>query len=246
MRRNFAILVVLTSSCLGQTFVSSAGFEDETGTPYATVNVVFNGGVASGNAVACYVRYGNSGNSSLTVAVTGAGSENFIQAGANAEVTANSWSGLFLKLNSGGGTPYTARIAFSPANYATYVAVVCAQYSSASSLDQTAQGVNSAATGTYPYNFCTTGAFTTASPNEIIILGATGGPPYAGTGFTLRATSGVNSVAAILDKDVTSIQNSTSATVTGMSYNSWNCNLATLIKASSPAPSAIRSRSTIY
>ena len=251
MTRKLAILVLLTSSCPAQTFVSSAGFEDASGTAYATVNVVFNGGVAVGNAVACYVRYGNSGNPTLTVAVTGTGGENFIQAGTNAEVTTNSWSGLYLKSNSGGGTPYTAKFTFSPGGYAAYVGVVCAQYSSASAplvLDQTAQGINNGATGTYPYNFCTTGAFTTAFPNEVIIFAGSGGPPYAATGFNLRATSGSNSLAVLFDKDVTSVQNNTSATVTGALFISWNCNLATLVNGTPAAPqvSAVRSRTTIY
>ena len=35
---------------------------------------------------------------------------------------------------------------------------------------------------------------------------------------------------------------------TGASFNNWNCNLATLVNSTSPAPSvsAVRSRSTIY
>ena len=252
MKRAFVILLFLTSSCLAQTFVSSAGYEDVSGTAHGSVNVVFNSGVAVGNAVACFINHGTSGNSSLTLAVTGTGGETFAQAGTNAEVTANSWSGLYIELNSGGGTPYTATITFSSAGYANYIAVVCAQYSflpGTSALDQTAQGVNNASTGKYPYNSCTTGAFTTVSTNELIILGGSGGAPYAGTGFTLRGTSGSSSAAALLDQNVTSIQTGATASVTGSSYNNWNCNLATLAKGTPVAPpavSAVRNRSTIY
>jgi hypothetical protein len=250
MTRTYAIFLFLTSSCLAQTFVSSAGYEDLSGGPHTTVNVVFGGGVAAGNALACYINYGNSGNSSLTLAVTGTGGEAFTQAGTNAEVNATAWSGLYIRSNSAGGTPYTAKFTFSSAGYASYISIVCGQYSSvspSSAIDQTAQGVNNGATGTYPYNFCTTGAFTTASANEIVILGVSGGPPYAATGFTLRGTSGSNSVAALLDKNVTSIQNGATATVTGAQFINWNCNLATLETSATPAVSVLlRSRTTIY
>jgi hypothetical protein len=251
MKRIFVILLFLVSTCLAQTFVSSAGYEDVSGAAYGTANVVFSSGVAAGNTVACYINHGTSGNAGLTLTVTGTGGEPFAQAGTNAEVNANSWSGLYIRSNSGGGTPYTAKFTFSPAGYANYVAVVCAQYSSASGtliLDQAAQGVNNASTGTYPYNSCTTSSFTTTSPNELIILAGTGGPPYAATGFTLRGTSGNSSAVGLLEKAVTTIQNATTATVTGSSYNNWNCNLATLVKGTSPAPSvsAVRSRSTSY
>ncbi len=251
MRRVSAVFLFLTSCCLAQTFVSSAGFEDVSGTAYSSVNVVFNSGVAAGNAVACYINYGISGNTGLTLAVTGTAGEAFAQAGTNSEVTANSWSGLYLRSNSGGGTPYTARFTFSSSGYANYIGIVCAQYSSVSGalvLDQTAQGANNASTGTYPYNFCTTGAFTTTAPNEVIILGGTGGPPFAGPGFTLRAVSGSNSEVALMDKNVTGIQPAATATITGASFYSWNCNLATLVKGTSAVPSvaAVRNRSTIY
>jgi hypothetical protein len=251
MRRASAIFLFLASSCLAQTFVSSAAYEDVTGAAHGTVNVVFNSGVTPGNAVACFINHGTSGNSSLTLAVTGTGGEAFTQAGVNSQVTANSSSGLYLKPNSGGGTPYTATFTFSSAAFANYIAIVCAQYSSVSGtspLDQTAQGTTNASTGLYPYNACTTGAFTTTSPNEVVILGGAGGPPYAGTGFTVRATSGSSAAVALLDKDVTSIQNGATATITGASYSNWNCNLATLVKATSPAPPApmVRTRSITY
>jgi hypothetical protein len=251
MKRAFVILLFLTSSCLAQTFVSSAAYEDVTGASHSTVNVVFSGGVLAGNAVACYINYGTSGNSSVTLAVTGTGSETLGQAGTNAEVTPNSWSGLYIKSNSQGASPYTATFTFSPAGYADYIAVVCAQYSSvspASALDETAQGVNNATTGTYPYNFCTTGAFTTSSPNEVVILGGSGGPPYAAAGFTVRATSGSSSAVALLDKSVTSIQNGATATITGSSFNNWNCSLVTLVKGipGTPSVSAVRNRSITY
>jgi len=251
MKRMFTMFLVLTSSCLAQTFVSYAGFEDVSGAAYGSFNVVFNGGVTAGNAVACYIHHSISGNSSLTLAVTGTGGDMFTLAGTNAEVTPNSWSGLYLKSNSAGGSPYTATFTFSAAGYAGYIGVVCAQYASVSptsALDQTAQGVNNAGTnGTYPYNFCVTGTFTTTSPNEIIILGGSGSPPYAATGFTLRGTSGTNATVALFDKDVSSLQNAVAATVTG-SYSSWNCNLATLVQGTSaiPAVSAVRKRSTMY
>lgn len=251
MRPIFAMSMFLASSCLAQTFVSTAGYEDLTGAPYKTVNVVFAGGVAAGNTVACYMNHGTSGNSGLTLSVTGTGGESFTQAGTNAQVTANSWSGLYVKSNSGGGTPYTATFTFSVAGYANFVAVVCGQYAASSGalvVDQAAQGTNNASTGTYPYNSCTTGSFTTASPNEVLILGGAGGAPYAAAGFVLRGTSGNNAGVALLDKIVTSVQNSATATVTGSFYNNWNCNLATLAMGALPAPtvSAVRSRSTIY
>jgi hypothetical protein len=251
MKRASAVFLFLANSCLAQTFVSSAGYEDVTGATHVAVNAVFNSGVATGNTVACYINHAIAGNSSLTLAVTGTGGEAFTQAGTNAEVTTNSWSGLYIKPNSAGGTPYAVTFTFSAAGYASYIGVACAQYSSvspSSALDQTAQGVNNSTAGTYPYNSCTTGAFTTTSPTEVIILGGAGGPPYAATGFTLRGTSGNNSTVALLEKQVTSIQASVTATVTGSSYNNWNCNLATLTKGTSPAPSApsVRNRSTIY
>jgi hypothetical protein len=251
MKRMFAIFLVLSSSCLAQTFVSSAVFEDVSGAAFGSVNVVFNGGVAAGNAVACYIHHSTSGNSGLTLAVTGTGGDIFARAGTNAEATPNSWSALYLKSNSAGGSPYTATFTFSPAGYAGYIGVVCAQYSSVSptsALDQTAQGVNNTSTGTYPYNSCRTATFTTTSPTEIIVLGGSGGSPYAATGFTLRGTSGGSAIVALLDKNVTSIQTPGAVTVTGAPFLDWNCNLATLVQGTPATPpvSAVRHRSTIY
>lgn len=251
MKRALVILLFLTDSCLAQTFVSFAAYEDVSGAAHGSVNVVFTSGVAAGNAVACYINHGTSGNSNLTLAVTGTGGETFTQAGTNAEVTANSWSGLYVRSNSGGGTPYTATFTFSSAGDANYIGVVCAQYSSVSptsALDQTAQGVNNASTGTYPFNSCTTNAFTTTSPNELVILGGASGVPYAGAGFTLRGTSGSSSAVALLDKNVTSIQSGATATITGSPFSNWNCNLATLVKGTPAVPpaSAVRIRSIIY
>jgi hypothetical protein len=248
MTRAFAIFLFLTSSSLAQTFVSSAGYEDVSVTAYGTANVVFTGGVAAGNAVACYINHGNSGYSNLTLAVSGSGGEAFTQAGTNAEVTTQSWSGLYVKTNSGGGTPYTVTFTFAPAGYANFLGIACAQYSSVSALDQTAQGINNGNTGTFPYNFCTTGAFTTTSPNEVVLLGGAGGPTYAATGFTLRSTSGSNSEVVLMDKNVTAIQTAATATITGALFINWNCNLATLVKGNPtpPSVSAVRSRTTIY
>jgi hypothetical protein len=246
MTRAFAIFLFLTSSGLAQTFVSSAGYEDVSVTGHTSVNVVFTSGVVAGNAVACYINYGTSGSSSLTVAVSGSGGEVFTQAGINAEVTANSWSGLYTKTNSRGATPYAVTFTFSPAG--NFIGIACAQYSSVSVLDQTAQGINNANTGTFPYNFCTTGVFTTTSPNEVILLGGEGGPPYAAAGFTLRSTSGSNSEVVLMDKNVTAIQTAATGTITGALFINWNCNLATLVKGTPAAPSvsAVRSRTTIY
>jgi hypothetical protein len=231
----FAALFLLAFPACAQTFVSLATYELASNTNTGTAT--FSGGVTSGNLVACSVQYGNSGNPSLVLTVSGTGGDTFTQAGSNSEVTTASWGALYYRSNATGNASYAVTASWSPVGYSNYVGIVCGQYSGAATtaaLDKTALGINNSSSGIYPYNFCTTSAFTTTSAKEVIIMGASGGPTYAANSpLTLRGVSGSSALASLSDATVTTIQTGATETVTGGSYNSWNCNLATFIKAAS-------------
>jgi hypothetical protein len=225
-----AALFCFAASALAQTYVSSTNFDDATGASFTTVTATFSGGVTTGNLIACFIRYGNSSNPALTVALTGTGGDSFTQAGTNAEESTSNWSGMYYKFSATGNASYVVTATFSASGYASYVGMVCGQYSgvgTVSAFDQAAQGVNPQSAGTDPWNFCTTGAFTTTAAHEVIILGSTGGGTYvAQGGMTIRAVSG-SGQAVLSDIVVTSIQTALTATMDGGMFNNWNCNLAT-------------------
>lgn len=140
-------------------------------------------------------------------------------------------TGFYAK-NVTGNSSDTVTCHFSPNQ--SFVAIVAIQYSgvaTAAPLDASAQGSSSTAGTT-----ATTGSFTTAVPNEVIVAGAgwEASPTFtAGSGYTIEGATG--NTLAVEDEEVTSIQSSVTSSMTSSSSAAWMIAAFTLEAASQPS-----------
>lgn len=222
MRKAFSLLLIGFLACVTggtQTFSSSAFFEDWTG----TTNLAFSltsMNVTTGNLVVVYVFIGSNG---VVAAIAGTGGDVFTRA--NGKGSAGNNYEMWYKVNATGSATYIVAVTTTSAlsNFESAVATQYSGVATAGAFDATAIGAAA-----------TTGTFTTAQANEVIVVGGGADPnPPAGLIGGVTATIRVHNpnFAAMEDLTVTSIQTGITAAIGGSG------NLGT-IAASFKAPGA--------